>query len=58
MKKYLAPEIAVSLFDSESVLTQASAPGVTSAFDEAKSRMQGMQQNQGTLHTFTVNLLF
>ena len=55
MKKYIAPEIAVSIFDNESVVT-LSEPGVTSAFDEAQSRLQGMEQNQLTQHTFTVEL--
>ena len=52
MKKYLKPEIAVSLFDGESVVTQ-SIPGVTSAFDEAKSIAQQIDETQ---YTFTVRL--
>ena len=53
MKKYFAPEIAVSLFDSESVATQASGTGVTSAFDEAKTIAQQIDE---TKYTFTVKL--
>ena len=53
MKKYLVPEIAVSLFDSESVATQVSEPGVTSAFDEAKTIAEQINE---TNHTFTVRL--
>ena len=61
MKKYIAPELAVSLFDSESIVT-LSDPGKTSAFDTAKSVFNGTSDSgdmsgMGSIkHTFVVDL--
>ena len=52
MKKYTAPELAVSLFDSESVV-MVSGPVKTEAIEEAKSTFAGMADVK---HVFTVNL--
>ena len=56
MKKYIAPEIAVSLFDSERVVTLVSDTGKGPAFDEAQSRLSDMSDKGDIQHTFTVNL--
>ena len=52
MKKYSAPEIAVSVFDSASIVTE-SMVDKTEALEAAKSVFVGMSDVQ---HTFTVNL--
>ena len=64
MKKYIAPELAVSLFDSESIVT-LSDPGKTSAFDTARSVFDGTSGSVDIMsgmpkvdvaHTFVVDL--
>ena len=55
MKKYIAPEMAVSLFDSENVATTASEPGKGNAIDAAKTTLGKINDVE---HTFTVDLLF
>ena len=54
MKKYLAPEMTVSVFDSENVLT-ASEQGKGMAIDAAKSTLNNMSEVK---RTFTVDLVF
>ena len=54
MKKYLAPEMTVSVFDSENVLT-ASDAGKDMAIDAAKSTLDNINEVK---HTFTVELVF
>ena len=62
MKKYIAPEMAVSLFDSESIVTLVSDTGKTSAFETAKSVFDGsadagdMSDMDPVAHTFIVDL--
>ena len=61
MKKYIAPELAVSLFDSESIVT-LSDTGKTSAFETARSVFDeksdpGDMSGMGSIkHTFVVDL--
>lgn len=55
MKKYIAPEMAVSLFDSENVATTASEQGKGMAIDAAKSTLDNMDEVK---RTFTVELVF
>ena len=54
MKKYTAPEMAVSLFDSENVVT-ASDQGKAPAINAAKSVLGKIDDVK---HTFTVELVF
>ena len=49
MKKYSIPEMNVSLFERENVVTESGA--VTSAFDEAKEAAQNVSDSK---HRFTV----
>ena len=57
MKKYIAPEMAVSLFDSESIVT-LSDPGKPLAFDKAMSTFVDMGDKPlvDVAHTFVVDL--
>ena len=58
MKKYIAPEMAVSLFDSESIVT-LSDPGKPKAFNKAMETFDssGDMSDMGPIaHTFVVDL--